>query len=298
LTLAAEIVEWILRFCPSFCLGRGLYSAINLQSISFLEGRQITVWDNAAILYEVIFLGWESIIYLFLAMKIDEWSANPRAVSTWKNFLKIVSCQWICSSGYTYDGGGITPATVDDDVTVEEQRVLTGGANDDLVVMSQLTKVYDTGKKAVDSLSLGIPSGQVFGLLGVNGAGKTTTMAMLTAEFPPTSGDATLAGYSVTKEPEKTRRRVGYCPQFDAHFSNLTGREHVELYASIKGVPSDLVKEASSRKLAEVGLSEGDSDRLAADYSGGMKRRLSLATATIGNPGIVFLDGVLVSRKC
>jgi ATP-binding cassette subfamily A (ABC1) protein 1 len=115
-------------------------------------------------------------------------------------------------------------------------------------------------------------------------------MAVLTAEFPPTSGDATLAGYSVTREPEKTRRRVGYCPQFDAHFSNLTGREHVELYASVKGVPPSLVKEAASLKLDEVGLDERDRDRLASGYSGGMKRRLSLATATIGNPQIVFLD--------
>jgi ATP-binding cassette, subfamily A (ABC1), member 3 len=120
--------------------------------------------------------------------------------------------------------------------------------------------------------------------------GKTTTMQMLTAEFPPSSGDATLAGFSVTQEPEKTRRRVGYCPQFDAHFANMTGREHVELYATIKGVPKKLVKEASVHKLAEVGLSPEDSDRLSAGYSGGMKRRLSLACATIGQPQIVFLD--------
>ena len=115
-------------------------------------------------------------------------------------------------------------------------------------------------------------------------------MGMLTAEFPPTSGDATLAGFSVTKQPEKTRRRVGYCPQFDAHFENMTGREHVELYASIKGVPKESVKEAAALKLAEVGLSESDSDRLSGGYSGGMKRRLSLACATIGQPQIVFLD--------
>jgi ATP-binding cassette subfamily A (ABC1) protein 3 len=120
--------------------------------------------------------------------------------------------------------------------------------------------------------------------------GKTTTMAMMTAEFPPSSGDATLAGFSVSREPEKTRRRVGYCPQFDAHFTNMTGREHVELYASIKGVPATLVKEASAAKLAEVGLNDFDSDRLSAGYSGGMKRRLSLACATIGQPQIVFLD--------
>ena len=115
-------------------------------------------------------------------------------------------------------------------------------------------------------------------------------MQMLTAEFPPTSGDAILAGYSVTREPEKTRRRVGYCPQFDAHFANMTGREHVELYASIKGVPPDMVKEAATAKLTEVGLTGKDSDRLSAGYSGGMKRRLSLACATIGRPQILFLD--------
>lgn len=171
LTLAAEIVEWILRFCPAFCLGRGLYSAINLESISFLEGRQITVWDDAAILYEVIFLGCESVVYLVLAMKIDEWAANPRAVSIWKGFVKAISFQWLCSSNYKYQAPGTEGPKVDEDVTAEEQRVLSGGANDDLIVLSQLTKVYDTGKKAVDSMSLGIPPGQCFGLLGINGAG-------------------------------------------------------------------------------------------------------------------------------
>lgn len=113
---------------------------------------------------------------------------------------------------------------------------------------------------------------------------------MLTAEFPPSSGDATLAGHSICREPEKTRRRIGYCPQFDAHFENLTGREHVELYASIKGIPKEFVKEAAAAKLEEVGLSAKDADRLSSGYSGGMKRRLSLACATIGQPRIVFLD--------
>ena len=137
-------------------------------------------------------------------------------------------------------------------------------------------------------------------------------MGMLTAEFPPTQGDATLAGFSLRHEPEKTRRRIGYCPQFDAHFQNMTGyavlegfccvlqgrflifmlccifsREHVELYASIKGVRSNSVRAAAADKLAQVGLSEKDSDRLSSNYSGGMKRRLSLACATIGQPQLV-----------
>jgi ATP-binding cassette, subfamily A (ABC1), member 3 len=115
-------------------------------------------------------------------------------------------------------------------------------------------------------------------------------MSMLTAEFPPSSGDATLAGYSITKEPQKIRRRIGYCPQFDAHFAQLSGRNHVELYASIKGIPREFVQQAVAMKLQEVGLSEYDSDKLCSSYSGGMKRRLSLACATIGQPQIVFLD--------
>jgi ATP-binding cassette, subfamily A (ABC1), member 3 len=115
-------------------------------------------------------------------------------------------------------------------------------------------------------------------------------MQMLTAEFPPSSGDATLAGYSVTREPQKTRRRVGYCPQFDAHFPNLSGREHVELYASVKGVPAKHMQFAVADKLKEVGLLEPDWDKPAHQYSGGMRRRLSLACATIGQPQIVFLD--------
>lgn len=283
LVTAATITEWVLRIFPTFNLARGLNSAINLQTISLLAARKVNVWDPEACLWEIVFLAWQGVVYLLLAMKIDEWSANPRAVTI---FRKIFCCDWGSSSR----SDSTVRTDIDDDVAAEEERVLSAGANDDLIVLSQLGKVYRNGKKAVDSLSLGIPPGQCFGLLGINGAGKTTTMGMLTAEFPPSSGDASLAGFSVANEPEKTRRRVGYCPQFDAHFTNLTGREHVELYASIKGIPPALVQEASAAKLAEVGLNEFDSDRLAAGYSGGMKRRLSLATATIGNPQIVFLD--------
>jgi len=183
------------------------------------------------------------------------------------------------------------PSEVEDEgVIAENERIISGGAKGDLILADNLVKKYSNGKIAVNELSFGIPPGQCFGLLGINGAGKTTTMAMLTAEFPPSSGDARLAGCSVTTEPEQTRRRIGYCPQFDAHFMNLTGTEHVRLYAAIKGVRKDSIDEAVRTKLDEVGLNEYDSDRLSSEYSGGMKRKLSVACATIGNPQIVFLD--------
>ena len=111
-------------------------------------------------------------------------------------------------------------------------------------------------------------------------------MAILTAEYPPTSGDAFICGHSVSNNPEITRRLIGYCPQFDAHFQNMTGREHVELYAAVKGVPSRYIHDAVTAKLREVGLADGDCDKLSATYSGGMKRKLSVACATIGNPRV------------
>lgn len=286
---AAEALTWILRFLPPFCLGQGLLNVINIEVFDFLEGvEDINAWSETILRGEVLFLLFESVFYLLLAIRLDIWSSNPRAVAFWQSFVSLITFQSLFKKKDELD---ITTALPDDDdVLAEQTRVLNGEANNDLIVLSQITKVYNNNKVAVNNMSLGIPPGECFGLLGINGAGKTTVMGMLTAEFPPTSGDATLAGFSVTREPEKTRRRVGYCPQFDAHFMNLTGREHVELYAAIKGIPKEFIKESSADMLSRVGLNEMDYDRLAAGYSGGMKRRLSLACAMIGQPQILFLD--------
>jgi hypothetical protein len=170
LVTAANIVEWVLRFFPAFGLAKGVYNAINIETFEYLAGKPITVWDNSVMGLEVIFLAWQSVVYLILAMKIDEWSSNPSAVSTWQSFIKIITFQFLCP-GRDSDEVAIS-APDDSDVVAEQERVLTGGANDDLIVVSQLTKVYDTGKVAVNNISFGIPPGQCFGLLGINGAGK------------------------------------------------------------------------------------------------------------------------------
>ena len=237
-------------------------------------------------LYDICFLAAECVLYPILAIQFDIWSTNPHVMSMVHSMLNCATCK-----NTTIDRNTISLAD-DEDVIAEEVAVLSadGADRENLIEIRKLTKQYDTGKLAVDRLSLGIAPGECFGLLGINGAGKTTTMKMLTAEFPPSSGDAILDGFSVSRQPQKTRRRIGYCPQFDAHFAYLTGREHVELYASIKGIPVHLVADAADEKLREVGLSEFDSNRVAAGYSGGMKRRLSLACATVGRPQIIFLD--------
>lgn len=206
---AGLILLVFLRFFPTFCLGKSLLYAINITSFELILGKDLNAWDSEILLIEVIFLACESVVYVALAICLDNISSNPEIVYLWQS---VFGCR------KSSERSAVADIPDDDDVVTEQQRVLNGEANDDAIVLCELTKIYANGKVAVNKLSLGIPPGECFGLLGINGAGKTTTMGMLTAEFPPTEGDATLAGFSVRNEPQKTRRRIGYCPQFDAHF--------------------------------------------------------------------------------
>ena len=139
------------------------------------------------------------------------------------------------------------------------------------------------------SLSFGIPRGECFGFLGIKGAGKTTTLSMLSGEFPPSGGEASIAGFSIKGEQSAIRREIGYCPQFDALFELLTPREHLELYARIKGVEEAALGAVVGDKLRQLDLLDF-ADKNAGSLSGGNKRKLSVAIAMIGEPTIVFLD--------
>jgi len=144
-------------------------------------------------------------------------------------------------------------------------------------------------KEAVVDLCLGIPTGECFGLLGVNGAGKTTTMSMLTGDFAPSAGAARLAGFDVATELPEVLGQVGYCPQFDALMDNLTGREMLHVFAAIKGVPEDRVDAVVEGLLSRVGL-QNFAHNITKGYSGGNKRKLSMALALVGSPRLIFLD--------
>ena len=112
---------------------------------------------------------------------------------------------------------------------------------------------------------------------------------MLTGLMPPTSGDATVFGHSITHAMDCIRPLMGVCPQHDVLWDQLTGKEHLELFSRIKGIPEEEIEQEVNKRLADVML-EADADVRSGYYSGGMKRRLSIALALIGNPKIVFLD--------
>jgi ABC-type multidrug transport system ATPase subunit len=142
---------------------------------------------------------------------------------------------------------------------------------------------------AVDGISYAIDENQCFCLLGHNGAGKTTTINMLTGNMDVSGGDATVFGMSIRHNMPSINRIMGVCPQHDILWEQLTGREHLELFAQLKGVPQDRLENEVNARLKDVLLMDA-ADVWAGSYSGGMRRRLSIAIALLGNPKIIYLD--------
>ncbi len=142
---------------------------------------------------------------------------------------------------------------------------------------------------AVNKLSLEIEQGELFSLLGINGAGKTTTLKMLSCLTKPSDGDATVGGFSITKEAEQVKRLIGVSPQETAVAPKLSVKENLELICGIHG----FTKEKTKTKIGELSemFSLGDVlKRKAGKLSGGLQRRVSIAMALIGEPKILFLD--------
>ena len=142
---------------------------------------------------------------------------------------------------------------------------------------------------AVDDLHLEVMKGELFSLLGVNGAGKTTTIKMLTCLTRPSDGDATVGGFSITREPEQVKRLIGVSPQETAVAPNLSVRENLDLICGIYGFSREKAN-ARIRELSGQFDLETVLNRKAGKLSGGWQRRVSIAMALIGEPQILFLD--------
>lgn len=147
----------------------------------------------------------------------------------------------------------------------------------------------DTAVRAVDGVDLDVNAGEIFGFLGPNGAGKSTTVRMLTTLLRPTSGTARVAGHDVVTEADAVRRSIGVALQDAAIDPLMTGRELLRLQATLYAIPKADGERRSGDLLERVGLSAAG-DRRVGTYSGGMRRRLDLALALIGEPSVLFLD--------
>ena len=143
--------------------------------------------------------------------------------------------------------------------------------------------------EAVAGVTLSVAAGDIFGFLGPNGAGKTTTLRILATLLPPTSGQATVAGFDVARRPDQVRRQIGYVAQSGGSFGGATGREELV----IQGRLFDMRKGDAQRRAQEIldALELADAaDRPCATYSGGMRRRLNIGIGMVHRPAVLFLD--------
>jgi ABC-2 type transport system ATP-binding protein len=155
-----------------------------------------------------------------------------------------------------------------------------------------LVKLYRSGKsevRALDGLDLEVEEGTVLGLLGPNGAGKTTTVRILATLLRPDSGRATVAGYDVVREADKLRHVIGLSGQYAAVDENLTGSENLRMFGQLYQLSASEAMRRGEELLAQFELTDAAS-RTVKTYSGGMRRRLDLASALIGRPRLLFLD--------
>ena len=152
-----------------------------------------------------------------------------------------------------------------------------------------LVKVYPGGTRAVDGIDVTVDRGEFFAFLGPNGAGKTTTIRILTTLLRPTSGVARVLGLDVAHRAGDVRRRIGFAMQTVALESLATGRENLEIVGRLHRIPRVELRRRVDELLELMGLASV-AGKLAGTYSGGMRRRLDLASALVHRPDVLFLD--------
>ncbi|KAG5522842.1 hypothetical protein RHGRI_034849 [Rhododendron griersonianum] len=258
------------------------------------------------------------LVWFVLAIYFDNIIPNSSGVRK-SVFYFLNPGYWTGKGGKVAEGGicsctrsvpppeDVTPD--DEDVHEEENTVKQAASEGEVdtniaVQIRGLVKMYPGTTKigcckcektshyhALKGLWVNVAKDHLFCLLGPNGAGKTTAINCLTGITPVTAGDALIYGCSVRSSVgmSNIRRIIGVCPQFDILWDALSGQDHLHLFASIKGLPPASINSVAQKSLAEVMLTEAAKIR-AGSYSGGMKRRLSVAIALIGDPKLVILD--------
>ena len=158
-----------------------------------------------------------------------------------------------------------------------------------MISVADLVEVYSDGKRAVDGISFNVKEGEFFGFLGPNGAGKSTTIKVLTTLLRKTSGQVTVAGYDLDVSSGEIRKAIGVVSQETTVDIDLTGRENVRLQGRLEQMHGNALRDRVEEVLKLVQLDDV-ADKEAGRYSGGMKKRLDLASALVHKPKLLFLD--------
>ncbi|CDY62599.1 BnaCnng40510D [Brassica napus] len=271
--------EWIvaLELYPGFSLYRGLYEFSQYASRG--NGMKWQDLSDSGMGEVLCIMSIEWFLALIIAFYIDQVFSSGKHPFFFLNPFKKSSSipskptvQRVDSKKVSIDMGKI-------DVSQEREKVQqlrNEGSAGHAILCDNLKKVYP---------------GECFGMLGPNGAGKTSFISMMTGLLKPSSGTALVQGLDICKEMNKVYTSMGVCPQHDLLWETLTGREHLLFYGRLKNIKGSALTQAVEESLKSVSLFDGGvGDKPAGNYSGGMKRRLSVAISLIGNPKVVYLD--------
>ena len=343
----AKTLKWVFLVLPNYCLGQGLIDMYtnhgNIEACAAAEQlcRELNItfqtnymsWENGGQGRYSVFMACEGLLLIVVVVLIDAGIAE-------KVWYKLSGVKRHLSSRIE-----INVTATDEDVVAEQKRVRelalqsSFQSNDgDLLLVNDLWKIYSRGccggdsVTAVAGVGLGVQRGECFGLLGVNGAGKSTTFNILTGDLMATRGTAYLDSYDIQNDMQEVkarrllgsflilirsgffffsqvRQRIGYCPQYDAQISLLTGRELLTMFARLRGVPERKISRKVNLLMKSL-LLMPYADKLSGTYrydastitvccipsdrcslsSGGNKRKLCTAISMIGDPPVVFLD--------
>ncbi|XP_071418175.1 glucosylceramide transporter ABCA12 [Pithys albifrons albifrons] len=286
----AENLRHAFLLFPQFCFGYGLIELSQDQALlGFLKAYGVDYPDKTFELDKTTSKLLAMFIQgtVFFALRL---TVHDRMIQrVWNNILEFLFDR-------VHGKASLLPPVVeeDGDVWAERSRVEAGKADFDVVQLQNLTKIYHLPHKrivAVKNISLGIPAGECFGLLGVNGAGKTTIFKMLTGDIGASSGRLRVQDHSgsLNDISEAHWSLFGYCPQEDALDDLLTVEEHMYYYARLHGIPERDIKGVVLQLLHRLNLM-AYRDRVTSMCSYGTNRKLSTALALIGNPSILLLD--------
>ncbi|ERN03835.1 ABC transporter A family member 7 [Amborella trichopoda] len=301
---------WVLvmEIIPGFSLFRGLYELAQYSSTGYYMGTEGMRWknlndDDNGMMAVLIIMLIEWIIFLPLAYYLDQVASFGSGIRKHPLFF-LQSIRKKRSLSFNRpslqrQGSNVFVDMEKPDVSREREAVeqlLMESSTSHSIICDNLKKVYpgrdgNPPKFAVRGLSLALPRGECFGMLGPNGAGKTTFINMMIGLMSPSSGHAYVEGLDIRTDMDKIYTSMGVCPQHDLLWETLSGREHLLFYGRLKNLKGATLKTNVEESLKSVNLYNGGvGDKQAGKYSGGMKRRLSVAISLIGDPQVVYMD--------
>ncbi|XP_062972176.1 glucosylceramide transporter ABCA12 [Elgaria multicarinata webbii] len=288
----AETLRHVFLMFPQFCFGYGLIELSQYQALmGFLKAYGVDypnkTFEMDMISSKLLAMFIQGTIFFSIRLLIDDGTFQK----IWYNILEFLFSKVHGKPPHQLE---TIDEEEDKDVQAERERVTLGLADCDILQLQNLTKIYHLPHRrivAVKNVSIGIPAGECFGLLGVNGAGKTTIFKMLTGDIAPSSGRLLVRDESgsLNDIDDAHWSLFGYCPQEDALDDWLTVEEHMYYYARLHGIPEKHIKGIVLQLLYRLNLMPYK-HRITSMCSYGTNRKLSAALALLGKPSILLLD--------